>query len=180
MYLETGIAGALQITPEPVYDERGHFCRIFDAEEFRAHGLDGDVCQSSVSYNSQAGTLRGMHFQASPHGESKLVRCTRGVLWDVIADVRTDSATHLQWWAVELSASAGSMLYVPEGVAHGFLTLAPDTEVTYQMAQPYVPASARAFRWDDPAFGIRWPAEPRIISERDRTRPDYVPEVRGS
>ena len=174
MYVETAIPGALQITPEPVHDERGYFCRIFDAEEFRARGLNGDVCQSSISYNTYAGTLRGMHYQAEPDAECKLVRCTRGAIWDVLAYVRPDSPTYRQWWAVELGAATGSMLYVPEGVAHGFITLEPDSEVTYQIADPYVPASARGFRWDDPAFGIEWPAEPRVMSDRDQSHPAFL------
>jgi len=173
-YLETAIPGALQIALEPIPDERGYFCRIFDAEDFRAHGLNGDVCQTSISFNTFAGTLRGMHYQASPNAECKLVRCTRGAVWDVLADLRPESPTYCQWWAVELRASTGSMLYVPAGVAHGFLTLEADSEVSYQIAQPYVPASARGFRWDDPAFAIEWPAEPHVISERDRSYPAFL------
>lgn len=169
------LAGAFTIHPEPIADERGHFARIFCAEEFRRHGLRGDVCQSSASFNHAAGTLRGMHWQARPDGECKLVRCVRGAIWDVIVDVRTDSDTCGRWWSVELNPTDGTMLYVPEGVAHGFLTLLPGSEVHYQMTDPFVPSASRGARWDDPAFGIAWPSAPTVISERDRTYPDFAP-----
>jgi dTDP-4-dehydrorhamnose 3,5-epimerase len=172
IFKETPIKGAFGIEPELVTDERGYFCRIFSTDEFERHGLSTTVAQSSVSYNTSALTLRGMHYQAHPHGECKLVRCVRGGIWDVIVDVRPESATYRQWWATHLSAADGTMLYIPEGVAHGFLTLEPGTEVSYQMSTPYVPESARGLRWDDPAFGIEWPQQPLVMSERDRTYPD--------
>jgi dTDP-4-dehydrorhamnose 3,5-epimerase len=172
---QVGLEGAFTIEPERVVDERGYFARIFCAEEFARLGLRPDVSQSSVSYNAVAGTLRGMHWQALPHGECKLVRCVRGAVWDVIVDVRPGSDTYRQWWSVELSAANGTMLYVPEGVAHGFLTLARASEVMYQMSDPYVPEAARGVRWDDPAFGIAWPSAPAVMSDRDRTYPDFRP-----
>jgi dTDP-4-dehydrorhamnose 3,5-epimerase len=172
---QVGLGGAFTIEPERVVDERGYFARIFCAEEFARLGLRPDVSQSSVSYNAVAGTLRGMHWQALPHGECKLVRCVRGAVWDVIVDVRPGSDTYRQWWSVELSAANGTMLYVPEGVAHGFLTLARASEVMYQMSDPYVPEAARGVRWDDPAFGIAWPSAPAVMSDRDRTYPDFRP-----
>jgi dTDP-4-dehydrorhamnose 3,5-epimerase len=163
---------------ETIGDERGWFARTFDAEVFAAHGLDPAVVQCNVSYNARAGTLRGMHFQADPHGEDKLVRCQRGALFDVIVDLRPDSATRGQWFGVELTPSNGRSLFIPKGFAHGFQTLADDTEVHYQMSTPYVPGAGDGVRWDDPAFGIEWPPAPaggRIISERDAAYPDHAP-----
>lgn len=168
------IPGAFRIEPVRMADERGYFSRVFDAEEFRAHGLRSEACQSSVSFNAAAGTLRGMHWQALPHGECKLIRCVRGAVWDVLLDLRADSTTYLQWWSIELRAAEGAMVYIPEGVAHGFLTLAPDSELAYQMSDPYVAEAARGVRWDDPAFGIAWPSPPAVISDRDRTYPDFA------
>lgn len=163
---------------ETIGDERGWFARTFDAEVFAAHGLDPAVVQCNVSYNARAGTLRGMHFQADPHGEDKLVRCQRGALFDVIVDLRADSATRGQWFGVELTPENGRSLFIPKGFAHGFQTLADDTEVHYQMSTPYVPGAGDGVRWDDPAFGIEWPPAPaggRIISERDAAYPDHAP-----
>ena len=173
MFEEVPLVGAFRIEPERITDDRGYFSRVFCAEEYRRHGMNGDVSQSSVSYNVHAGTLRGIHYQASPHGECKLVRCVRGSLWDVLVDVRPESPTYGHWWATELDAVDGVMLYMPEGVAHGFLTLEPHTEVLYQMSHPYVAESARGLRWDDPGLGIDWRSRPQVISERDRTYPDF-------
>jgi dTDP-4-dehydrorhamnose 3,5-epimerase len=163
---------------EPQRDERGWFARTFDAELFRAAGMDPAVVQANVSANARAGTLRGLHWQAAPHGEGKLVRCQRGAIFDVIVDLRPESETHLRWLGVELTAGDGLQLFVPEGFAHGFQTLTDDSEVHYQMTTAYVPEAARGARWDDPAFGIAWPDPPpggRTISERDRAHPDYAP-----
>lgn len=173
IFRPTPIEGAFRIEPERLVDERGYFSRIFCADEFQERGLAAVVSQSSVSYSPAAGTLRGMHYQARPHGECKLVRCVRGAIWDVIVDVRPESSTYRQWWSVELSAVNGAMLYIPEEVAHGFLTLEPASEVMYQMSSRHVPESARGIRWDDAAFAIEWPSRPNVISERDRTYPDY-------
>jgi dTDP-4-dehydrorhamnose 3,5-epimerase len=164
-FTETTIAGAYLIEPAPAADERGLFARTFDADEFARRGMDGRVSQCNTSFNPRAGTLRGLHYQAGPHGEAKLVRCTRGAVYDVAVDLRADSATHLRWFATELTAENRNALYVPDGCAHGFQTLAGDSEVLYQMSTPYVPGSGRGVRWDDPAFG-------RIMSERDAGYPD--------
>lgn len=157
------------IDVEPHRDHRGFFARISCNDEFRAHGLDPGIVQSSISYNGKRGTLRGMHYQAAPHEETKLVRCTAGAIYDVVVDLRRSSETYCRWAAVELTAANRRTLYVPRGVAHGFITLTDDAEVLYQMGVAYVAEAARGARWDDAAFGIEWPMEPRVISERDRT-----------
>jgi dTDP-4-dehydrorhamnose 3,5-epimerase len=177
-FAETPIAGAWEVEVDPIGDERGLFARTFDAAEFAARGMSPDVAQCSTSFNARAGTLRGMHFQAGEHAECKLVRCTAGAVHDVIVDLRDESPTHGRWHAVELSAERRNALYVPRGVAHGFQTLVDASELFYVIDHPYEPAAARGVRWDDPAFGIDWPAAPggRTISERDRAWPDY--EVR--
>ena len=149
---------------EQLRDERGFFARTFDAEQFAARGLDGAVVQANTSFNSRAGTLRGMHYQAEPHGEAKLVRVTRGAVFDVIIDLRADSATFRGWFGIELDAASGRSLYVPVGFAHGFQTLVDDTEVLYQMSYHYVPEAARGVRFDDPAFAIAWPPPPPAAS----------------
>jgi dTDP-4-dehydrorhamnose 3,5-epimerase len=174
-FCETKVAGAWLIEPEPVADERGFFARVFCREEFAEHGLNPDLAQGNVSYNHARGTLRGMHYQAAPHQEAKLVRCTRGAIWDVALDLRPGSPTYLAWAGYELSDANRSMLYVPEGCAHGFLTLTDGAEVTYQMSAPYAPAAARGVRWDDPAFGIDWPGEVVVINQRDASYPDTEP-----
>jgi dTDP-4-dehydrorhamnose 3,5-epimerase len=173
---ETPLAGAYVVEVEQRRDERGYFARTFDREQFAAAGLDGRVAATNTSFNPRAGTLRGMHYQAPPHGEAKLVRVTRGAVFDVIVDLRADSATFRRWFALELDAASGVSLYVPVGFAHGFQTLLDDSEVLYQMSYEYVPEAARGVRFDDPAFAIDWPAPPpdgRVISERDRTFPDF-------
>lgn len=172
IFRETAIPGAHLVGIEAKEDERGLFARTWCAREFAEHGLDPRIAQCSVSFNAQAGTLRGMHYQLAPHAEAKLVRCTRGALFDVIVDLRADSPAYLRWVGYELSAENRLSLYVPEGCAHGFLTLLPATEVLYQMSVEYHPGSARAFRWNDPAVGIEWPGTPRIMSESDRNHPD--------
>ena len=176
IFTETPLSGASLIELDPVRDERGWFARTFDAEEFRERGLDPDVVQCSTSFNERAGTLRGMHYQEEPHGEPKLVRCTRGAIYDVIVDLRPDSPTYCEWFGTELTAENMRMLYIPVGVAHGFQTLVESSEVHYQMGHEYVPEAARGVRWDDPAFGIQWPAtERRLISERDSGYRDFRP-----
>jgi dTDP-4-dehydrorhamnose 3,5-epimerase len=165
------------VEPERREDERGYFVRTFDRHEWLARGMDPEVVQCNVSHNARAGTLRGLHYQADPHGEPKLVRCTRGAIFDVVVDLRQTSATHGRWFGVELSAANGRSLYVPAGLAHGFQTLVDETDVLYSMGHEYVPASGRGVRWDDPAFGIEWPAPPaggRILSERDAAYPDHL------
>jgi len=165
------------IEPERREDARGFFARTFCREEFAAHGLSVETAQCSVSFNKRKGTLRGMHYQLSPFAEAKLVRCTAGAIFDVIIDLRESSATYTQHFVVELAPTAGNMLYVPEGMAHGFQTLTDDTEVFYQMSKPYVAQSARGVRWDDPTFRIEWPSAQRTILERDRNYPDFAPRV---
>jgi dTDP-4-dehydrorhamnose 3,5-epimerase len=172
---ETPIAGVVVVEQERLADERGFFARTFDAELLEAHGIDGRVAQMSISFNPAAGTLRGMHFNASPHEEGKLVRCTRGAVYDVALDLREGSPTRLAWHAEELSADNGRALYVPPGCAHGFLTLTGDSEVLYAMNVPFVPGAGRGVRWDDPAFAIEWPGRVRVISERDAGYPDFAP-----
>jgi len=174
IFTETKLRGAWMIEPERVADARGFFARTFCRETFERRGLAPAVAQCSVSFNHKAGTLRGMHYQAPPQGECKLVRCTMGAIHDVILDLRADSPTFRQWMAVELSADNRRGLYIPEGLAHGFQTLQDDTEVFYQISGPYRPKSARGVRWDDPSFGIAWPRAVSVISERDRSFPDFV------
>ena len=169
--------GAVVIEPELVEDERGFFARSFCAREFAARGLDARVAQCNVSFNRARGTLRGLHFQRPPHAEAKLVRCTRGAVYDVALDLRSDSPTFLVHFAVELSAANRKMLFVPAGLAHGFQTLEPDTEVFYQISTPYVPDAADGVRWNDPAFAIDWPLAVSAISERDRAYPDFTVTV---
>jgi dTDP-4-dehydrorhamnose 3,5-epimerase len=168
-FIETQLPGAWVIELEEIEDERGWFARTFDAEEFRARGLNPDVVQCNASFNHREGTLRGMHYQAEPHGESKLVRCVRGAIFDVAVDLRPDSPTYRDWHGIELSAENSLAFYISAGLAHGFQTLTDDCEVLYHMGNSYVPEAARGVRWDDPAFGIEWP-EPdgeRTISAKD-------------
>jgi dTDP-4-dehydrorhamnose 3,5-epimerase len=172
-YIETPLAGAFVIEPERFEDERGFFARTFCAKEFAERGLDSRVSQANVSYNERRGTLRGMHYQRPPHAEAKLVRCTRGAIHDVIVDLRPDSTTYLGHFAVRLDEDNRTMLYVPEGCAHGYLTLADRTEVAYVMSEAYSPDHGAGVRYDDPAFGIAWPEPVRVILERDRTYPDF-------
>jgi dTDP-4-dehydrorhamnose 3,5-epimerase len=172
---QTPLPGAWVIELDLLADERGWFARSFDAAEFQARGLDPEVVQCNASFNARAGTVRGMHYQADPHGESKLIRCLRGAIFDVAVDLRPDSPTYRRWHGVELSAENRRALYLPIGLAHGFQTLTDGCEVLYQMGSPYVPDAARGVRWDDPAFGIDWPEAPgeRTISEKDRAYPDF-------
>jgi dTDP-4-dehydrorhamnose 3,5-epimerase len=166
-FSETPLAGAWVVDLQPLCDERGFFARSFCRREFEAHGLDAAVAQCNVSYNRARGTLRGMHYQAAPAVEPKLVRCTRGAIWDVIVDVRPDSPTYLRHFGVELSEENRRSLYVPGLLAHGFLTLTDDAEVTYQVGEFYTPGAERGIRYDDPALGIEWPAPVAVISDKD-------------
>ncbi|MDQ3609404.1 MAG: dTDP-4-dehydrorhamnose 3,5-epimerase [Actinomycetota bacterium] len=174
-FTETPLVGAWVIDLDHREDERGSFARTYDRAEFEARGMDLAVVQCNTSYNTRAGVLRGMHFQAEPHGEPKLVRCTRGAVFDVIVDLRPDSPTYRQWFGTELSVANGRALYVPVAMAHGFQTLEDATEVLYMMGHAFMPEAARGVRWNDPAFAIDWPpAEERIISQRDASYADYV------
>lgn len=171
IFAATPLAGAFLVDMTLASDERGVFGRSFCAEEFARHGLRAPVNQCSISFNTRRGTLRGLHFQAEPHAEEKLVRCTAGAIFDVIVDLRQGSPTRRQWFGVELSAVDRRALYIPRGVAHGFVSLADASEVLYMISEPYAPHAARGVRWNDPAFGIRWPIEPTVIAERDAAYP---------
>ena len=174
LFKPLGLAGAFVIEPERHMDSRGHFARTFCAEEFRNQGLDTRIVQCSVSFNRKKGTLRGMHFQTTPFEETKLVRCNRGAIYDVIIDLRRNSATFKQHFAIELNERNGTMLYIPPGFAHGFQTLEDETEVHYQMSNTFSPDHASGVRWNDSAFGIKWPEDDRIIIERDQKYPDFA------
>jgi dTDP-4-dehydrorhamnose 3,5-epimerase len=173
IFTETSIPGAIIVDLEKHEDGRGFFARAYCEDEFRARGLNGRIAQCNLSWNRVRGTLRGLHYQAAPFEETKIVRCTRGAIWDVIVDLRSDSGTHGRWAGVELTAENGRALYVPAGTAHGFITSEDDTEVLYMMGSPYVAEAARGVAWDDPAFAIEWPAEPVVMSERDRSYPRW-------
>ena len=177
IFTETRLKGVFAIDLAPQPDDRGFFARSYCRREFEQHGLNPRVVQCNVSYNRHRGTLRGMHYQTPPDAEAKLIRCSRGALYDVVVDLREDAPTFRQWVGIELRAEPGRpsrMVYVPEGFAHGFLTLEDDTEVFYQMSAFYAPDAARGFRWNDPAFGIEWPEPVRVISDRDRLYPDFA------
>jgi len=175
IFKETKLPGAFIIEVQRLEDDRGFFGRSFCRREFIERGLNPDVAQCNISLNRDAGTLRGMHYQAAPHAEEKVVRCTRGSLYDVIVDLRREAPTFKQWIAIELTEDNCRMLYVPKGFAHGFQTLSNNTEVFYQMSEFYHPESSRGVRWNDPAFGIQWPEGGRaILSERDRSWADYT------
>ncbi|MEM1169653.1 MAG: dTDP-4-dehydrorhamnose 3,5-epimerase [Cyanobacteria bacterium P01_H01_bin.35] len=169
-FTETKLKGAYFIEPELIQDERGFFARSWCQKEFTEQGLNPNLVQCNISFNSQKGTLRGMHYQAQPHPEVKLVRCTIGAIYDVIVDIRPESPTFKQWVAVELTSENRKMLYIPEGMAHGFQTLVDHTEVFYQMSEFYHPDCAKGLRWDDPEFNIEWLIkQDLIISEKDRS-----------
>jgi dTDP-4-dehydrorhamnose 3,5-epimerase len=172
---QTPLPGVWLIELEQIADERGWFARTFDADEFARRGINPAVVQCNASFNARRGTLRGMHYQAEPHGESKLVRCVRGAIFDVAVDLRADSPSLRRWHGVELSAANRLAFYIPAGLAHGFQTLTDDAEVLYQMGEKHVPDAARGVRFDDPAFRIEWPAHDGelTISERDRSYPDF-------
>lgn len=172
-FVETAVAAVWVIEPERFEDERGFVARVWDRRIFAEHGLTPAFVQSSISHNKRRGTLRGLHFQASPHEEAKLVRCTAGAIFDVAVDLRVDSPTFRTWWGVELSAENRISLYIPEGCAHGFLTLTDDAEILYQISEFWAPEAGGGVRWDDPAFAIEWPGEVAVINERDRTYPDF-------
>jgi len=173
IFQATNISGIFTIGIDPILDERGFFARAWCRNEFEAHGMESNLVQCNISYNIRKGTLRGMHYQAEPFAETKLVRCTRGAIYDVVLDLRPQSLTFRNSIAVRLTAENRTMLYIPKGCAHGFLTLEPETEVFYQMSEVYNADSARGVRWDDPAFGIAWPEKVEVIAERDRTYPDF-------
>jgi dTDP-4-dehydrorhamnose 3,5-epimerase len=174
-FTETELHGAFIIELEKIEDKRGFFARSWCHDEFKTHGLTSRVVQSNISYNKKKGTLRGMHYQKPPYEESKLIRCTRGAIRDVIIDLRQDSDTYTKWISVDLTADNYKMIFVPEGFAHGFQTLSDDTEIFYQVSQFYTPGSEDGIRWNEPLFGIDWPLEVTVISEKDMNWPDYEP-----
>jgi len=167
------LEGAYIIDIERLEDERGFFGRSWCREEFEENGLNSRLVQCNISFNKIRGTIRGMHYQIAPYEEAKLVRCTLGKIYDVIIDLRPDSATFKDWFAVELTAASKRALYIPEGIAHGFQTLTNDTEVFYQMSEFHNPEAGRGIRWNDPAFGVRWPIENIVISEKDKSFPNW-------
>ncbi len=170
---KTKLPGVFEIHLDPAVDARGFFARSWCQKEFEEHGLKSNLVQCSVSVNSRTGTLRGMHYQAAPFAEAKVVRCTAGAIYDVVLDLRGESPAFKHWFTTMLSAENRRSLYIPEGCAHGFLTLTDESEVLYQMSEFYHPEASRGVRWNDPAFQITWPAKVEVISERDRTYPDF-------
>jgi dTDP-4-dehydrorhamnose 3,5-epimerase len=174
-FIATSIAGVWTIDPDVFEDERGAFARAWMPEEFQAHGLDTRIAQASMALTRRRGSIRGLHFQADPFGEAKTIRAVRGAIFDVAVDLRPDSPTYLKWVGAELSAANRRVMYVPAGCAHGYQTLADDTEVFYFVSAPYSPPHQRGVRWDDPAFGIEWPlGAPTSIHDRDATYPDFA------
>src|SRR5579863_4936740 len=173
IFHETNLKGAFEVRIERKTDERGFFARSWCQKEFEGNNLSSKIVQCSISFNTKAGTLRGMHYQAKPHPEAKLVRCTAGSIYDVVLDLRPNSITFKKWVGVVLTAADRNMIFVPEGCAHGFQTLEDETEVVYQMSEFYCPESTQGVRWDDPAFGILWPRAVEVLSERDRSYPDF-------
>jgi dTDP-4-dehydrorhamnose 3,5-epimerase len=170
-FMETGIAGATLITPSPHQDERGRFMRAWCSREFSEHSIGFSPVQSNLGFSKKKGTVRGMHFQVAPALEAKLVRCTRGSIFDVVLDLRPDSPSHGKWYGAELTSENGNMLYVPENCAHGYQTLEDDSEILYMASEFYTPSAARGVRFDDPAFAIRWPLTPTMVSDQDRNWP---------
>lgn len=166
-FTETPLAGAFLVDPEPMQDERGSFSRTYCDDEYAAKGLHTEWPQENVSYNVAAHTLRGMHFNARPYSEEKTVQCTAGAIYDVIIDLRPDSETQFQWFGVALTSSSRTVLYVPKGFAHGFMTLMPDSEIRYRMGRKYQPAAASGIRWNDPMIDVTWPATPAALNDRD-------------
>jgi dTDP-4-dehydrorhamnose 3,5-epimerase len=179
-FIETSVAGAWVIEPDRIADVRGFFARVWDADDFGRRGLNPRLVQSSIAYTEKRGTLRGLHYQIAPHQEVKLVRCFAGSIFDVALDLRPTSRTFRQWFGVELSAENRRAFYVPEGCAHGFLSLADSCEVLYQMSARHVPSAARGVRFDDPSFDVRWPGEVLVINDRDRGFPDFDVAAAGA
>ena len=174
LFEEAGVSGAFVLRPERRADERGFFARIHCEKELADHRLEGGVTQINTGFSPRAGTLRGMHYQTSPHAEVKIMRCVRGAAFDVVLDLRRDSPTFLKWFGTELTAENGLMLYAPAGTAHGYLTLSDDTELLYMTTRPYAPDAARGVRFDDPTFNIAWPAGIQVISSADRSWPLFA------
>jgi dTDP-4-dehydrorhamnose 3,5-epimerase len=176
-FSSTSLAGVRLIEPTPTYDTRGFFARTFCIREYEAHGLEANFVQHSISYTRVKGTIRGLHFQRPPHGETKVVTCLRGAVWDVVVDLRPNSPTYCRWEAFPLTAENRCQLYIPQGFAHGFQSVCDDVELSYLITDFYAPNAATGVRYNDNAFGIRWPLPPTMLSERDLAWPDFTPEV---
>lgn len=174
-FVPAPLKGCYIIHLEPVEDHRGFFSRSFCQEEFRGQGLETNFVQCNLTWNREIGTLRGMHYQLPPHGEVKVIRCTRGSIYDVMVDLREDSSTYCGWFGVTLTASDTQLLYIPTGFAHGYQALEPDTEVFYMVSNSYSPDHERGVRWNDSAFNIAWPLTDPILSEKDKGHPDFIP-----
>jgi dTDP-4-dehydrorhamnose 3,5-epimerase len=177
-FLGTGVSGATLILPEPHHDERGRFMRAWCAREFAEQGIDFLPVQANLGFSSTRGTVRGLHYQVAPASEAKLVRCTKGAIFDLVLDLRSHSPSYMKWYAAELSAENGRMLYVPDGCAHGFQSLEANTEIYYMTSAYYTPGAVRGVRFDDPAFAIKWPLPPTLISQQDRDWPLLLPQDR--
>lgn len=173
-FTETNLGGAFIVEPQPIADERGFFARTFCKKEFQEHGLNNLISQCNLSFNHKKGTLRGMHYQTPPKAEAKYVICIAGAIYDVIIDIRPDSPTYCRWFGIELSAENRKMLYVPEGFAHGYQALQDGASVLYQVSEFYCPEHERGIRWNDPAFGIKWPIPDPILSGKDAGHPDFA------
>lgn len=180
IFQDTGLAGSWLVDLEKKGDERGFFARFFCEDEFSSKGLETDFVQINTSLSVEAGTLRGMHYQLPPAGEVKVVRCIKGALWDCIIDLRPDSPTYQKWYGAELNENNRTMLYVPRGFAHGFITLCANTEALYLVSNRYAPNAERGLRWNDPALAIEWPRTPAEISVKDQSWPDFNPEFHGT
>lgn len=176
-FTKTKLPGVVLIDLKTIEDERGFFARYFCKREYAEQGLDNEIVQINNSFNLKRGTLRGMHYQSAPCGEVKVVRCIAGALYDVVIDLRRGSPTYLQWLGVELTAKNRTMLYVPKGFGHGFMTTADNTEALYLVTEYYTPGHEGGIRWDDPRFAIRWPFPPQVVSEKDGSWPDFDPET---
>ena len=174
MFIETKFNGVFLIEPKKLEDERGFFARIWDKKIFESKGLNSKINQCSTSFNNKKGTFRGMHYQDSPYEEDKLVRCTKGAIFDVIVDLRPSSSTYKQWIGFELSEKNQKIVYLPKGIAHGFQTLTDNTEIFYQISQEFMPDYSRGFRWNDPTFKIKWPLPSQSISKKDQAWKDFL------
>lgn len=174
LFTETPIKGAYILEIKKIDDDRGFFGRSWCRKEMEEHGLNGNLCQANTSFSKLKGTIRGMHYQVSPYEETKLIRCTRGAIYDVIIDLRATSETYLKWFGAELTQDNYRMMYVPEGFAHGFITLADNSEVYYNVTQFYIPGAETGIRYNDPLININWPVTPAVISEKDRSHADYT------
>ncbi len=179
-FTQTALPGAYFIDPAPHGDDRGFFARILCVDELATHGLEMDIVQVNISYSAEVGTIRGLHYQMSPHAEAKMIRCTRGAIFDVMVDMRPDSPTYRQWVGTTCSADNRRLVYVPKGCAHGFITLTDHAEVMYPVTARYTPSAERGIRYDDPALAIEWPVPVRVVSDKDQAWPLLTPNATAS